>query len=240
MTDFQVIDVAIFLVLILGAIVGFKQGAIKTLAKLIGTFGAVVLAFYLKNPISVLLYTHLPFFKFQGIFSGVSVLNILLYEAIAYLVVFAILNIVFKTIIFFTGIIEKLLNLTIILGLASKLLGIVVGLVQAYLIIFVVIFCYDKYALFNEVKIESKMPNIILKETPILSGIIEDTQNTAEEIIGLKDMYKDSEDKNAFNTDALVILLKNKMITKANANQLIFDKKIVVDQNNSELKEYLD
>ena len=189
MTDLHIIDIAIVLVLAMGAILGFKQGAIKSLAKLIGTFGAIVLAFYLKNPLSVFMYNNLPVFEFKGYLSGISVLNILLYEAIAYLIVFFILLAIFRMIIKLTGIIEKLLKLTIVLGLASKIVGIFIGLAHAFLFVFIVLFVADKYMLFNDITIESKYPEIILKESPILSSMIGDTQSTVDEIIGLKDMF---------------------------------------------------
>lgn len=238
--NFEVIDIAILLILILGAIVGFKQGAIKTTAKLIGTFGAIVVAYYLKNPISVLLYSNLPFFTFKGLLSGVSVLNILIYEAIAYLIVFLILYFVFKGIIFFSGIIEKLFKATIVLGVISKILGIFVGIAYAYLFIFVLLFAYNKYTMINDIKVESKYQEEILAKTPVLSSMISDTQTNLEEIINLKETYKNTDSKLEFNTEALTILLKNKTITKTSAIQLIDKGKIKVNSDNPELKKYLD
>lgn len=238
--NFEVIDIAILLILILGAIVGFKQGAIKTTAKLIGTFGAIVVAYYLKNPISVLLYSNLPFFTFKGLLSGVSVLNILIYEAIAYLIVFLILYFIFKGIIFFSGIIEKLFKATIVLGVISKILGIFVGIAYAYLFIFVLLFAYNKYTMINDIKVESKYQEEILAKTPVLSSMISDTQTNLEEIINLKETYKNTDSKLEFNTEALTILLKNKTITKTSAIQLIDKGKIKVNSDNPELKKYLD
>ena len=238
--NYAIIDVAILLILIFGAIVGFKQGAIKTAAKLIGTFGAIVVAYYLKNPISVLLYSNLPFFTFKGLLSGVSVLNILIYEAIAYLIVFLILYFVFKGIIFFSGIIEKLFKATIILGVISKILGIFVGAAYAFLFIFVLLFAYNKYTMINDIKVESDYQADILNKTPILSAMISDTQNNLEDIINLKETYKTTDSKLEFNTEALTILLKNKTITKTSAIQLIDKGKIKVNSDNPELKKYLD
>ncbi len=238
--NYYIIDIIIFLILICGAIIGFKQGAIKTAAKLIGTFGAIVVAYYLKNPISVLLYSNLPFFDFKGLLNGVSVLNILVYEAIAYLLIFLVLYFVFKGIIFFSGIIEKILKATIVLGFISKLLGIVVGALSAYLFIFILAFAYNQYALINDLDYGSKYQPVILNETPILSKGVEKTQNNLTEIINLKEDYQNTDSRLEFNTKALTILLKNKTITKTSASQLIDKGKIVINENDAEIKKYLD
>lgn len=237
--DYFIIDVVLLLFLVMGAIIGFKYGAIKTTAKIIGTFGAIIIAYYIKNPLSVILYSNLPFFSFKGLLSGVSVLNIFIYEAIAYLIVFLILYFIFKGIIFFSGIIEKLFKATIILGLVSKIIGIFVGLVYAYLFIFILCFAYQKVSLICETGYESKYSNKVLTDTPILSKMINKNQQNIDEIISLKDKYEKIDSKTEFNTEALVILLKNRAITKTSAEKLIDNKKIKVNINNSELRKYL-
>ena len=122
----NVIDVVILLFLTMGAVLGFKKGAIQTLATLIGTILIIVLAYYLKNPLSVLMYTYLPFFKLGGIFKGITVVNILIYEAIAFFIILSILSVLLSIILKVTGIISKIVDHSIILTLPSKLIGIIV------------------------------------------------------------------------------------------------------------------
>ena len=69
------------------------------------------------------MYEKLPFFNFGGIFKGVTVLNILIYELIAFFVVLAVLFVLLRIFTFFSFMIEKILDLTIILGIPSKILG---------------------------------------------------------------------------------------------------------------------
>ena len=83
----NIIDIGIILIIIMGGIVGFKRGFFNQLVSSIGFFVIVVLSFLLKNPLSVFLYEHLPFFKFGGIIKGVTVLNIFLYEIIAFIII---------------------------------------------------------------------------------------------------------------------------------------------------------
>ena len=92
----NVVDVIIIVLLILGGVAGFKAGVIKKLTDFIGMFVVIILAFYLKNYISVIMYENLPFFNFFGLINGIDVLNILLYEVIAFLVIFIALLFVLK------------------------------------------------------------------------------------------------------------------------------------------------
>ena len=109
----NIIDVVIVLFLAMGLIVGFKRGIFKSAVMFLGTILVFVLAFYLKNPLSELMYTYLPFFPLGGTFAGVQVFNILLYEALAFFLVYIILMAVLHIIIKITGIFEKILKFTI-------------------------------------------------------------------------------------------------------------------------------
>ena len=46
----------IILFLLLGAIIGFKKGFIKTLVSLIGVFIVIIVSFYLKKPVANFMY----------------------------------------------------------------------------------------------------------------------------------------------------------------------------------------
>ena len=64
----NVVDIIIIALLVIGGIAGFKAGVIKKLTDFIGMFVVIILAFYLKNYISVIMYENLPFFNFFGLF----------------------------------------------------------------------------------------------------------------------------------------------------------------------------
>ena len=106
----NVVDVIIIALLILGGVAGFKAGVIKKLTDFIGMFVVIILAFYLKNYISVIMYENLPFFNFFGLINGIDALNILLYEVIAFLVIFIALLFVLKVVLMLTGLVEKILT----------------------------------------------------------------------------------------------------------------------------------
>ena len=74
----KIVDIVILIIILLGAVIGFKRGFTRSLVSALGFIVIAILAYFLKNPLSILLYENLPFFKFGGILKGVTVLNIAL------------------------------------------------------------------------------------------------------------------------------------------------------------------
>lgn len=216
--NLNVIDVVILLFLLLGAVLGFKKGAIQTVAVLVGTIVIIILAYILKNPLSVLLYTYLPFFKLGGIFKGISVVNILIYEAIAFLIVLSILASLLGIVLKITGIISKLIDHSIVLTLPSKIIGTFLGFLESYIFVFILLFIFSQFSFSNNILKDSKYTDIILTKTPFTSSF----QNTYDSIKKISNMNK----KDNKNYEALEILLENDVISVSNANKLIENGKL--------------
>ena len=163
----NIVDVIILVALGLGAITGFIRGFFKQTVIFVGTILVVVLSFLLKNPLSLILYENLPFFEIGGL----TTLNILLYEALAFMICIAILSIVLGLVIKISGVIETLLKVTVILALPSKILGMIVGIVQFLVLVYVVLFIATMPVFDTPFISESKYANVILTKTPIISNI---------------------------------------------------------------------
>jgi len=234
----NIIDVSIVLILILGGIIGFKRGFTKALVKGLGFILVIILAFILKNPLSVILYENLPFFDFFGILKGVSVLNILVYETMAFLIVLGILSLLLRILVFASSMFEKLLNMTIILGIPSKILGMMVGILEYYVIIFMILFVIS-LPIFNFSFInDSKYRTNILNNTPVLTDISKNTINVLNEFVALKTKYEDNTSANEFNKEALDVLLKYKVVSKSSVEKLVNKKKINISGINEILDKY--
>ena len=217
------IDIIILIVLGLGFLVGLKRGFTRQLVSLLGIFVILILSFLFKNPISVFLYNNLPFFNFGGIFKDITVLNILVYEVIAFFIVFSVLTIIFKILLGVNKIFEKILNATIILGIPSKILGAILGVVQYYIYIFIVLYVLN-LPIFNlSIINNSKLSNSILDKTPILNKICDETLEVFNEIIELKEEYSTTTNVGEFNQKTLKIMIDKEVITKENA-QILIDK----------------
>ena len=193
----NILDALIIIFLILGIMAGLRRGFIKQIVLLVGLIAILVISFYLKNPVATFLYKHLPFFKFSGIFKGVSILNILIYEVIAFLLVFSVLYLVLRIILKITGLIESLLKATIILGFVSKILGGIVGLIEAYIFIFILLFITTQPFVNLSGVEDSVVASKILEYTPIMSSATRNTRKVIKEISDLSDTYK--KDSKEFN-----------------------------------------
>jgi uncharacterized membrane protein required for colicin V production len=237
----NILDAVIILALLLGAVLGFKRGIIKSAVMFIGAILVIVLAFLLKNPVSIFLYNNLPFFKLGGIFEGVSVINILIYEAIAFLITFAILMIILRILIMISSGIEKLLDMTIVLGIPSKILGAVFGLLEAFLFVFIGLYAMFQFNLFSTITNDSLYAKKIVGSTPVLSNAVSDAFDSFREIYDLQTKYA-TKDKNseAYNKEALEILLKNDVITPEATKKLVEKGKIVISNVNELLERYED
>ena len=207
----NILDALIIVFLIVGIMAGLKRGFVRQTVLLIGLVVVLVVSFYLKNPIAAFMYKHLPFFKFNGIFSGVSVLNILLYELIAFLLVFSILYLILRIIIKITGLIESILKATIILGIVSKLLGGLVGFIEAYIIIFMVVFVATQPFINLSGVDDSIIVPKMLEYTPIMSSATKNTRTVISEISNLADTYK--KDTATFNEEAIKLFVKYNIFT---------------------------
>lgn len=222
----DVVSIIIVLFLLIGAVVGFSRGFTRQLISFVGIFAVVVLSFLFKNPISVFLYTHLPFIKFIEILREVPVLNILLYEVLAFLILFSVLMIALNVLSLISKLFEKFLSYTILLGIPSKILGAVLGVAEAFIYVFASLYIL-KLPIFEQKYIsESKLADKILNSTPVLTRICDKTLTTFNDVVELKNEYPVIEDKTEFNQKILDLLIKDKIITKENAKLLIEQGKL--------------
>ncbi len=215
------VDLICLVVLLLGAFNGFRKGLIKSVVSLVGLILAIVIAWYLKNPISEFMYTKLPFISFSG---NLSLFNIVIYELIAFLIILIVLLFVVRLIATATGLIDKLVGLVSGLGIVSKILGMIIGLIEAYVLVFTVLFLMYNFTTLNTVMDNNSLSNKMLEKTPLLSNMINDEFKSLEEISKLTDNYQ--EGTNEYNQELFKILLNYDVIKSETAQSLIDSGKI--------------
>ncbi len=220
----NVVDYIIIAILLLSALKGFKEGLIPSIVNLIGTFLVFVIAFYLKEPISTLLYENLPFLNFAGIFKGVIAINILFYEAVAYGLTIILLGIVFGIIKKISVGLNKILSITLFLNLPSKILGALVGILEGILFCFILLFIGSVVNTTTKYVNESKYSSIILTNIPILNNVTGDLINSGNEIYEV--VLKNENNTNKANLETIDILMKYNILSYDSAKKLIDDKKI--------------
>lgn len=231
----NVVDILIVIFLIFGVLLGFKRGFTKELVKALGFIVVVVLSYLLKNPLSVILYEHLPFFNI-GILKGVEVLNILVYEIVAFLICVVVFSIALKLLLLATTVFEKILNTTVILGIPSKILGGIIGLLHHFVIAFVVLYILSLTCFDVNVINESQLKDKIINNTPLLSDVIDGSINVINEFVSLKNKYEDNTiSEYDFNYQAIDLFLKYDLVKPESIEKLIEKGKIKSFENYEEL-----
>lgn len=235
----NIVDLIILIIILFFAVIGFKRGFTKSLISALGFVVIVILAFFLKNPLSVILYENLPFFKFGGILKGVTVLNIALYELLAFVIVLAILGVALKVLMVASSIFEKLLNMTIILGIPSKIMGAIVGALEGFIIVFISLYVVS-LPIFNFTVVnDSKWQKPILTSTPILSKFSDKTMSVVEEFSSIKEKYEDNnKNAEAFNKEVLDLFLKYDVVKVSSIDKLVEKDKLQINNIEEILMKY--
>jgi len=215
------IDIVIIILLLLGLFVGMTRGFTRQLVETVGTIVVVVISFIFKGYLSNFFYATLPFFNFSGRFEGLTALNLLLYEAIAFLVIFTLLSGILKILKMTTTIFEKLLNATFILGIPSKILGAIVGGINNLMFIFVGLYFLSLPVFGMTVITDSSVANTILYNTPVLTNLSSKHLDFFEDLDSLLEEYKNEADTDELNQHTLELLVSSNIVSASTVNNLI-------------------
>lgn len=220
----NIIDAVIIIVLIVGFLTGFRRGAVKQAVTLVGVALVIIGAYYLKNPLASFCYRTFPFINFK-VFNGLSVINILFYEAISFLVAAAILTLILRIILKLSGVIESIFKATIVLGFVSKIIGGVLGIIEGYVISFVLLFFFNQPFINVTGVGDTKIGNYMLNNTPVLTNAVKGTID----VIG--DLYKTTGNynRNGFEKEEIEKFLEYKVIS-------VKSLKILKDKNKIDFK----
>ena len=216
-----IVDILIIIFILSFGILGSKIGFFKQTVTTVGSILVFVLAYYFKDGVANFLTFNLPFFNFKGEILGLTSLNIIMYQLIAFLLMVLIFSGILAVIIKITGIFEKILRLTIVLGIPSKILGFILGLVEGYVITYIILFILMLPILKIDIIDNSSFARPILKSSPVISNIVGTTKDTCLSIYDLVNDYSKDKDKDKFNKEAIRIMLSNNMITKSYVEELI-------------------
>lgn len=222
----NIVDIIVIIFILVGGIIGYKRGFFCETITFVGFLLVLILSFLLKSKLATFLCLHLPFFSFGGLFTGVTILNILLYEVIAFVILVIVLSIILKLIITLTKVFEKILKSTIIFGTPSKILGTIVGLIEFYVIAFIALFCLNQPSFTSIDVSSSKVGMFILEKTPVLNKVIENTVSAVKEIHTITETYDDKDNNTGLNEKTLDILFKYKLIDVDTLETLIEEDKV--------------
>jgi uncharacterized membrane protein required for colicin V production len=221
-----IVDAFIIGIILIFGVGGLKNGFFKQTVITIGTILLFVVSYYLKDFVADFLSYNLPFFDFGGDMMGLVSLNIIMYQLIGFILVFVVLSVIFGIIVKITGIFEKILKFTIILGIPSKILGFLLGLVEGYVVVFIALFFLHQPIVDVKVLGDSKFMDPILSSSFVLSNVVSDTNDVIDEVYVLVDDYLKDKDVHKFNVKSIDTMLKYKVIDVDYMDKLIEKDKI--------------
>ncbi len=218
----NILDIIIVLILIMCAIVGFKRGAIKEIVSLVGIILVFVISFSLKGVLGNLLCKFLPFFNFAGSIEGLTVLNILLYQLIAFLIIYSLLYSVYMIVVKLSGVVQKLVHMTVVLWLPSKVIGAIVAALTGYIVTFAILLVLLIPLKNSSLFAESSIANYIIYESPVLSSSAEGISSSINEVYHLgEDVSHKRISVNEANLETMDILLKYDIVSPEVARDLV-------------------
>ena len=236
----NLVDLIILILLATGLVVGFKRGFIRQLVALLGTVIAAVLAFSFKTPLAQFLCMRLPFFSFGGALKGLSVINLFVYEVIAFLIIVAVLISVLQLLIFVSKILEKIVSLTIIFALPSKIGGAILGVLENYIVVFIILYIVSLPVFDFTIIRESKLRDPIVNKTPILNNLANKSVEVGKELANLMDEYSITQNTDEYNLKALDVFLKYNITSVETIDKLTENGKLQIPNIESILTNYRD
>ena len=222
----NIIDIVIIILILAGGAMGFTRGFFKQTTIVMGFVLSLLLAVAFRGIVANFLCEYFPFFNFIGIFQGVTALNILLYEVIAFIFLFGLLQIVLNLVVGLTSVLENVLNFTIVLGFISKIFGALIGLIEGYIYVFIILFLINIPSFNFTIIRESKLNDKILHNSIGLSNVFNSIITSFDDIFSLVDDAKKENDPVELNMKVLDVLLKNKVTTPELATKLVGKGKI--------------
>lgn len=228
-------DIAIIIIILLFAIGGFKRGVFKEIVIFLGMILVFFLAYKFKNVVGDFFVVNFPYISFKNTFlQDISSLNIIIYQAVAFIIMMVLFYIIYEFLVSITGLFEKLLRFTIVLGIPSKILGFLVGAVEGYVVAFVIIF-FVALPTFNfKVVNNSKYAGMILNSSPVLTNITKDSVDLFNKV---KNIPK-SDNANDINLKIIDIILDKKVTSVPVIEQLVANGKLNVKDVDSVIKKY--
>lgn len=218
----NVVDILIIIFLCFGLFIGWKNGFTRQLISAVGFVLALILAYFLKDIVASIFFKHMPFLNFNGI----TVINIIFYEFLAFAITLSVLVFLVKVLLKASSLFEKLLKVTIVLGVPSHILGAIVGALEYFVITFIIVF-FLNLPVFNFAIVRNcKFTKTFLTKRNVLNTVCDDTLELYGKVNELKEQAQDETDKSKVNIEILQLLLEYKMISQDDCNYLISHGKL--------------
>lgn len=201
----SIVDAVLIILIILGALDGVRQGAIKSVVGFFGSILVFFLSWILKGSLANVLINVLPQI------GGNSAISVLIYYIISFIILLIVFSSIYHIVLKVTNVVEKVMDATIILGFVSRIVGAIFGAIKTYIILFIVLFLLSTFN-FGFLK-ESKVNNFILDKTPIFGPVVKDAWEAIKHVYEANDVE-----------ESLQVLFEKNIINEKNLNKILNKK----------------
>ena len=216
-----VISIIVILVLVSDIIAGYKKGFLENTIKFLRVVISMIIGYLFEGSLSSYLYLNYHFFNLVG----VSSVNILIYEVIAFFVLYIIVSLILKIICDILKLEERLLRLISIIGVPNKIMGAIFGGLKSLIFLYFILSLFFVVSTFFEIDTGESLGDYIV-DIPILKNTFGSVLDSFDQISELALEYEHIQDKSQLNTDAIDILLKYDIISEDNLELLIESGKV--------------
>ncbi len=228
-----IISFLVIIILAADIIAGYKKGFLESGVQFLKSFLAMLVAYFVKTPLSKYFYMNLPFIEVGGIFKGVDAVGILLYEAIAFFVVFILILIVLNILSYILKLEQRVLRIVSIIGVPNKIMGAIVGGLKSLIVLYFALSIFFVAANFMKIDTGKSLGNYVV-DIPILKHTLGNVLNSFDKISDLALEYENIQDKENLNNESIDILLEYDIITEENLEILIEAGKVEYVANDIE------
>lgn len=218
----NIIDIIIILFILMGIIIGYKEGLIRSAISLVALIIVFVISYTFKSYIGNFLCKYLPFFDFSGNLKGMVSLNVLIYQLAGFFLIYGVLMGVYTLVVRISGWLQRIVDMLFILKLPSSICGSIIGFIKGYFVTLILLLVLIVPLQNSKSFGKSKLANLMLNRTPIVSEHIKDITKSVSDIYKLVDDVSNNYISiNDANLKSIDIMIKAKIVDPHTVEQLV-------------------
>ena len=201
----MIISIVILILLSFGVLLGIKRGFTYQLIKMVGIFLILILSYLLKDLIAEIFIKYFDFIKID------KSISIIFYRMLSFIILCFIFRLILQLLLRISKTFENILKATVILSIPSKILGGILGFIEYYIYIFIILLVLNLPFMPIDIG-KSKIASSMINGTPLMSENLDMT---------LFEDLKEVVDSKGNTEDYLEVLIKHGIINRKESMKIL-------------------
>ena len=201
----MIISIVILILLSFGVLLGIKRGFTYQLIKMVGIFLILILSYLLKDLIAEIFIKYFDFIKID------KSISIIFYRMLSFIILCFIFRLILQLLLRISKTFENILKATVILSIPSKILGGILGFIEYYIYIFIILLVLNLPFMPIDIG-KSKMASSMINGTPLMNENLD---------LRLFEDLKEVVDSKGNTEDYLEVLIKHGIINRKEAMKIL-------------------